>query len=74
MAEASPLNPSNDLLTKGEVATLFGLGERTIERWLRTTKAFPKPLPLSSRYVRWSWRQLENFIAGGGTLPVGTDS
>lgn len=49
------------MLTPEELAQRYKTSERTILRWMKTNPAFPKPIRLSRRAIRFRLSDLEAF-------------
>lgn len=49
------------MLTPAETADRYKTSERTILRWMKTNPAFPTPIRLSRRAIRFRLSDLEAF-------------
>ena len=59
---------TNILLTINEVAHLLGVSKGTIKNWVNPKSryyrpGFPKPLKLSTRVIRWQFKEVEDYFA-----------
>ncbi len=51
-------------LSKADMCELFGVDERTIERWI-AAKKLPPPLRVGKRKLFWRAEVIEKFLADG---------
>lgn len=52
---------TRELLDVAEVSAMFGVGPRTIQRWVGAS-LFPQPIRFNRRVFRWRMSDIEDFI------------
>ena len=63
---------TNILLTINDVANLLGVSKGSIKNWKDPKSRyyrpdFPKPLKLSSRVIRWRFKEIEDYCVSFDT-------
>ena len=63
MADSITVHP---LLTATDVARVLSVGERTVWRMASRSRAgsgaFPKPIRIGGKVVRWRWEDVEKYL------------
>jgi len=63
----------SDFLTKADVARLFRISSRTVERWVEEHR-LPPPLKLSAKVIRWRAADIERALEEANTRHVSPKS
>ena len=57
--------PSNPWYSKADLAVLFGVGERTIEKWVATGQ-LPAPRKKGRKWTRWPKAEIDALLTDWG--------